>query len=513
MKTILICLLGNRDLQIHKDFADDPHPVIARYFVSHNDSPHLIINKAQRNHSEYTFLEAAQDVLDHYDELKDKVVFPMIDASIAHLEEKPTHLVFTTSKQTRIHHQDSYIFAEFASKLYQSRGYHIHIDLCTGNPTEMEPMLPYYNQLFDKWDKSDQKVIITNSGGTPTMRSASHFAGLFRGFQFIHVINSRAEDRRPFGEKVVSSTYQQQELRILCELILRNLQTYDYQGIINLLQPYIYPSRKPHLPMMDKLLRVNTISLNALNTYSLNTDLVDPSRPYRVRGVEAMELIYSNMIACFSKGAYADVIGRITRLEEAIGQYLMYRWMAKNGWLASDDSVITIKGKKKKKISFDKFLADKTAKIHLIEDKASNALIELNARKTKKDKPVWVFKHKPATAKKYSRVGDTAGGKYLFFFLFKSLGIHRELYDFLEKLNSGYNYQDNPLADLRNHSILGHGHNGVSKEDLERITGDFKQFCFQLSQLLEPVLGRPICNYFQQQNEQIEKLLNSDYYE
>ena len=153
MKTILLCLLGNRDLQIHNDFTPSDHPLISRYFVPNNDGRHLIINKSYK--APFEFKEAAQDVLDHYEEMQDKVIFPMIEASLDYLEEKPDLLILSTSKQDPVFSQDCFALAEFADKFYRAKGFETHIDLCPENPTLMEPMLTYYNQLFDQWDQPD----------------------------------------------------------------------------------------------------------------------------------------------------------------------------------------------------------------------------------------------------------------------------------------------------------------------------------------------------------------------
>lgn len=503
MKTIMFCLLGNRDLQIKSGIA---HPVVQKYFVPlNNDSPLLIIDKSYK--APFKFIEGAQETLDHFESLKEHVMFPMIEASLAHLGEKPDVLVFSTSKQNPIYAQDCYALAEFAERLYSEKGFETHVALCVSKPTHMEPMLEYYSALFDQWDQPDHRIIVSNSGGTPTMRAASHFAALFKGFQFIHVINSQSQETDSFQEQVVTSTYQQQEMRILRELIFRNLQTYDYQGIINLLQTYARPGRYQHMEMMMTLQQVYDISCHALNTYNLHTDLVDPSKPYRTRGVEALELIYSNMIACFYQGAYADVIGRIFRLEEAIGQVLMYQWMDAQGLITEDDKVMGQTDREGNRLSFDAFLADRFAKSDIIERFAAEALIDVANNRRGGPRTVKAFKYIVGGQPSEVR-GGIINGKNLFFFLFKSLGEHIELYQLWDQLNGGYDLKQNPLAKLRNHSVLGHGHKGVSQQELENITGNFDEFCQQLSHLLVPALDRPIRNYFDQQNQRIREWLS-----
>lgn len=516
MKQILLCLLGNRDLQFPFSSADKP--VIRDFFISHNDGNNLIINKS--SNAGFKFLDASRLCFEHYHSLKEEVIFPMIQGSLDYLRQTygliPDELVFSSSAQDPMYAQDCYYFGEFAASYYKEQGFEARNIPFPVNPNDMEKMLDYYQQLFSELDQGKHQLIISNSGGTPTMRSASHFAGLFRGYQFVHIVSSKASEMDEFESRVLSNTYQEQEMRIIQELIARNLNSYDYQGVLNLLESYFKPGQIAHMNSFFQLQQIYKKCQEALDAYSLNTDLVDQSLSYSIRGIQALELIYSNMIACYHKGAYADVIGRIFRLEEAIGQVLFYQWLKEEGVLTENDRILGFL-KNGEDLSYDNLLALKREKEELITRFGASSLIEekqirINEQTMKKKIYNIYYFHKYRERK--VKLKAVSSGKNLFFFFFTSLDIVRKekkyqgLYSFFDKLNNGYPYPEgNPLSDLRNKSILGHGHKGIGKSDLEDITGNFEAFCREIADRAEPLIGRKLKNVFEGINKEIRELM------
>jgi hypothetical protein len=198
------------------------------------------------------------------------------------------------------------------------------------------------------------------------------------------------------------------------------------------------------------------------------------------------------MLVCFEKGAYADTIGRIQRLEEAIGQLLFFRFLDEKGLIRDQHKVLRIRSSgEEQKVPFEKFLKHGDNKAKLLVDRFPEILAE----------------RQPGDF--YFKVGENvplravANGKNFYYFLFKSFNRHEALYQFWEIPNGTYHRSNNPLANLRNHSIVGHGFKGVSKEDLTSVVGDFSAFSEEVHALIEKNLSCKIEHVFKKLNEKI----------
>lgn len=241
MKTALILLIGNRDVQIPKEKAEELKNKIAKHLVANNEGAkeYLIINKAKD--AELTFLEASKLFFDELEYVYPYLDYPMLNATMKILDEKkiPIDKVFlTTSKQEKIHFQDSFYFAEIILHHLKKNGYDSELRLCSYNPNDFPKMVAYYTALFDEVkDNKFEQVVVSNSGGTPNMRSASHFAGIFRGFEYI-TINS--------SDEANLETFKRQEQLVLKSIVTSMLDVFDYEGITKL------PVNQPEIVSLAK---------------------------------------------------------------------------------------------------------------------------------------------------------------------------------------------------------------------------------------------------------------------
>ena len=314
------------------------------------------------------------------------------------------------------------------------------------------------------------------------MRSASHFAGVFKGYTYIH-INS-------FDKEVTQKTFKEQEAIILKKIIEQQLDVYDYQGI-------------SLLPSLSQ--EIQALCQKGINYYNLETSYIDLSASYEEKAVPAMQLIYSNMIACYKRGGYSDVVGRIFRMEEAIGQLLFYRWLKREGKIQKE-GIIVLKDIKKRgyknlefAVSFESVIEKKPFKEIILEEYPHSVWVFYE--NIEKGRTEIVFKHKN---QKEVPITVVANGKNYYYFLFRSLQLHKEIYDFWEKINDFYPHPKNPLNLLRNQSILGHGMEGVSKEDLERvILQPFEEFTQELEHLMKIHAQVELKNLFDEINTEI----------
>lgn len=479
MKTTIIFLLGNRDLQLDAAFSEENSSEVALYFEAQNDGDDWVVRKRKDN-QQVSFWEASKHIWEDYMTFSTHLKFPMIEESLSYLEvSRDVHLVFCTSHQSPPHDQDSYFFGETAACFFKEQGFSTSSDYFSCNPNDFEALVRYFSDLFIGEKEKCERLVISNSGGTPNMRAASHFAGIFRGFEYLHV-NS-------FSRQVVSSTFQKQEELILKEIIESKLKVFDYEGILL-------------LPSIDE--KVRQLCIEGRDTYNLKTDYITKHKNYEERALAAIELIYSNMVVCYEKGAYADAIGRIQRLEEGIGQLLFYRLLDGEKLIWNNSKVIRIdsKGEEKKDKTFEDFIKIPRNKMKIVIDRFPETL-ELRTNYNHSESSYY-FKNWESVP-----LLAVAGGKNFYYFLFKSLGIHVDLYSYFEVPNGNFHKTNNPLANLRNHSIVGHGFKGVSEADLENVVGEFNVFSKEIHDLIENTLSYGLKNVFLKLNLQIKKQL------
>jgi hypothetical protein len=470
----ILFLLGNRDLQIRAEHA--PHPVIERYFITQNDGEDLVINKAQD--AGFRFNEAAQNTLQAYPEISPSVVFPMIQATLDHLAFTEPRLIFVASQQQPAHHQDTYSFAAFAARYYADRGYATDVRIFKQNPNDFGGLVEYFTELFEQIDAKPGQFYLSNSGGTPNMRAASHFSGVFRGFTYLHV-NS-------FSQQIVESTFQRQEQLILRQIIESKLEMYDYEGIAL-------------LPVSES---IREVCRTATNFYNLNTPYITEETGYEARALRGLELIYQNLLVCYRKGAFAETVQRIVRIEEAVGQLLLFRLLQQHGLLDAEEQILSSQSKLNgESIPFERVLSDRNEKAALVSLHFHHAL-GFDLQDGGQVVPVFRFQHQRPVP-----LQAVVGGRPFYYFLFRSLGQHNEIWDFWQHLNSDYAPHNNRLAYLRNFSLAGHGFSGVSRQDIDELTGKFELFTNHLLEQLEQLAGRRLHSIFELFNQQIRDQL------
>jgi len=311
METIYF-LLGNRDVQIKKDYlkyelSNKALAIIDKYFTSNSDGVDLVIKKIKG--ADFTFLEASEISLLAYEHLKDIFVFPMIEATLKYVKAEEKSLIFCSSKQVIPHYQDSYNFALIAQRYYTEKGISCNTSIFECDPNNFECLVNFFTTEFLKYSVSTSKFYVSNSGGTPNMRSASHFAGVFKGFEYIS-INSDTQEAS-------SHTFKKQEDLILKQIIEKMLDVYDYAGILDL------PIKNNKIISLSKyaLSRIHLNQKEALNSIS---DLPDDnfyqilkkqiSKSFSIRELE-QELFYSAKIK-FKQKAYADYLWRLFTIHD-----------------------------------------------------------------------------------------------------------------------------------------------------------------------------------------------------
>lgn len=228
MNNALILLLGNRDVQVVTSQLDLLPSNIANHLVRNNDSAEgtYVIDKSSQSGA--TFFQLSQLIASQLEEVYQWLDFPLLNATLAELNQEGQavqHVYLTTSAQSPPHPQDGSFFAEILLHPLTQLGYACSLRLCDRNPTDFAAMTDFYDRLFSEVEQAHDRVFVSNSGGTPAMRSASHFAGIFRGFQYITISSSNRANL---------NTFARQERMILHKIVRSMLERYDYQGLLQL---------------------------------------------------------------------------------------------------------------------------------------------------------------------------------------------------------------------------------------------------------------------------------------
>ncbi|MBK8656811.1 MAG: hypothetical protein IPN20_23540 [Haliscomenobacter sp.] len=220
MKKVLFLNLGNRDLQLPPT-ATLPNPIFNHFDEGNIDSgSNYVIKKNDRR-----FLSTANAFGMPMILVEDQVVFPMVEKSIELSGRKLDKIVIVTTLQNPSDSQDCHFIAFFLEKWLRERKYSVEFRPISFPPVDFGDLTEFYNCLYNEYDHT-WGIVFGNSGGTPDMRAASHFAGMFRGIKFI-TIQARE------GTFLLKN-YQKQEQLILKHIVEKMLGNYDFAGILSL---------------------------------------------------------------------------------------------------------------------------------------------------------------------------------------------------------------------------------------------------------------------------------------
>ena len=226
----MVMFLGNRDIQVHKKDKSELKDKFAQYLTLNNDDKdYYIINKSSK---ENTFLDNSAHYLNHWNELKHVLQFVFLDRSIEIVKDKQrgdevdiTVYIITTN-QTNPHPQDCVHVAEMLARKLEGLGMKYEKRLIEFNPGKLGELIKHTNQVYDEIESAEyDHVFVSNSGGTPNMRTASHFAGLFKGYDYITI--SASSDRN-------AQTFIKQEKEVLRNTLNKLLTHFNYTGILDL---------------------------------------------------------------------------------------------------------------------------------------------------------------------------------------------------------------------------------------------------------------------------------------
>jgi len=447
MCKIMLLTLGNRDLQVKKDtplarfFEEPPFPLRedkheSWVLTNNDDATKYILNK-------FHFIPITkflwEEKLSFLQERVDDIEFSMLNTSLTFINHayELDKVVLSTSNQKETDSQDCIYEARLIQKLYEDVT--IDIKAFSFPPTHFEELVEHYSNLFNNWAKQGYRTVVSNAGGTPDMRAATHFAGFSHDIEFIN-INARKGTWD-------SRTFKEQKQLVLRNTIESMLNVFDYEGL-----------RK--LPIDSRIINKADQAIHLYNFTNLDQFLdLHQQTSYAEKARKGINLLAENMYVSFQQGRYADVLGRIFRFEEAVWQYLFYSFLNDRGFIKGDNIYRDWKTGGKKTKRYVDFLAAKESKEEFLSEKFPSHFQQNHNH--------FVFAQYPEVS--------IESGKNFFYYFFLSTGEYLNTRHFFEPINRDKNgnayTRKSILNHLRNKSILGHGLEGISKEELENLTG------------------------------------------
>jgi hypothetical protein len=223
-KIVLFVTLGNRDLQIPPD-AKLPLNFFKAHFDegSEDSGSNYVVKK-----NDQQFIYHSESIWNSFEDCKSQVTFPMVEKCLD-LIPRPDEIVIITTKQNPFNSQDCHFVALFLEKWLNEKGYFVKYRPIEFPPIDFEKLVEYYSGLFEEYS-SGYEMYFGNSGGTPDMRTASNFAGMFKGINFITIPAKQSSNDKNLFVK----NYREQEKLVLKHIVENMLSNFDFSGLLSL---------------------------------------------------------------------------------------------------------------------------------------------------------------------------------------------------------------------------------------------------------------------------------------
>jgi len=481
MRKCILFILGNRDLQ----FSEKTPDKYDRWLQTNNEDEHFKVIKTDKKGT--SFFDYSKEIFESLNEVKEFISFAMIDDSLGELTGPKPDIVFSTSDQNPSDRQDCKFIALIGAQLYKERGYNTIVKNFSCPPVDVAQMTDFFINLTDDLRNNYDDVTVSTSGGTPDMRTATFAAGFFKGFKYI-TINARTK-------KACYNSFSVLEQKVLHNIIENMLRLYDFEGI-------------RLLPVTGE---IKEIATEAVEAYNLDVKKLPGKTAYKEHAANALILLVDNMRVCYFQGRYAEALGRLFRIEEAIWYMMYYDFLSENGFVAAADPnkiCYQIAGLNKKK-DIDRILNfGLHYNLELLLSSKYRYLIKWD------DADDVLANYKKArliTGVAYNAELELSG-KNWFYFFFCRLGIYTDVCSFFGRLNK--DEQNNAytsksiLNKLRNKSYLGHGFEGIKKQDVDDLLGvNYSAFDNILRALVTKYTGKQVPQVFEDFSNKIRQLL------
>lgn len=501
MKTCLICTLGNRDIQFKKEYENKLIAILGNIFDKDGDldSEGLYINKNN-------FLESSKKVYEKYDEIQNYIILPIIQPCLNENIEKiilvPTDQQDEDTVADKFKKGDTFIEAKIIKKILEKKGYLNKVEIRDAkfNASDLKRWFNHMSKIVDDNYKKFDKIMIEISGGVPTSKEAVRLVSLFKSkIDVVEVIKG----------KINVSNMKFFENRIIREKIKDLINNYNYTGALSFKE---YLKDKNENDKVIKLMkhlkyRLNFDFGNAQKEYNENrlNHLLNEKNTIKKLEYLILELL-DNMEIELKNENYANFLGRMYRLEEAVGQYFVLKWFEKTG---TKLSYINVKGE-----SSNGLIHPKDMGVNNLNNKLKNYLKYLAKG---------LYNNKPVNHKGVKKLYDyieyfcNNNGKYIIKIdtpafeklIFHLYGVYSEEYKLFKNIQNIYKIkEENYSENLRHKTIIAHGFEGISKDSFEGMLKKRGCKCTNVKDYFSENIKEKFYNYLNEKNNNIFDEIN-----
>jgi len=328
MGIYLICTLGDRDIQFNKNDKEKVEKLLNINLTGNRDDKEYCVVHPNK------FRIDTKKILDNYNKIKKYIQIPLIDKVIDKIENKKLEKIYliATDQEGIVPEQYSIKDTIYEAKIIKKKlleKYNLNVEIVPAefNAKDLKEWFKLIVDLFNKVLKDDNnEIVIEFSGGMSETREAIRLASLFNNKITVYeIINNKPVDMN-------THFYEQ---RIAKEKVKDLVKNYNYSGALSLFKGYLPEDVKEALRYLNY--RLNFDFENAKGIAE-NNEIVKEHN-YRLEKIDSvnntidklkyliLELL-DNMEIELKRKEYANFLARVYRLEEAIGQYLILKWLS-----------------------------------------------------------------------------------------------------------------------------------------------------------------------------------------
>lgn len=271
-----------------------------------------------------------KEILDNYHELKQKMSFELVSPLLERFKQEANKafLFVTNQEDPEFRKQDTLFFGRIIQRFVEEEyGIECEMKEYPWKPTDYSLAFHFFSNFFKDFDDSFTKVIST-SGGVAAMKFSMQTvaSSLFNNVEFYSVDEKTHEVKTVDIENTLKK-------ELVKRAAIELLKRYDYAGIINLLENNHIENRKIRLLLeyAHNRLCFNFDTANAKINEFVNALPSLDKEEYEKLKINFSDKrtfineLFQNMAIKWENGEYVDFIGRLYRFNEALLQLVFER--------------------------------------------------------------------------------------------------------------------------------------------------------------------------------------------
>ncbi len=288
---ILIATIGNKDLQISNSNLEKMKTKYAEIFITNTESStENVISKENKNSS---FVIRSKFLYDAYQDIATYLSTPIIDDAISSIDNDIHKIILVPTNQYPKYHTDTLYAALIIEKLLSNK-YDVEVKGIDFNPNNIEELQMFFSHLFSRFSDGDN-LYIENAGGTPTTRTSTFLAGLFKNYKYLTLV----------GKGFVNNSFRHIEMTVLKNMLDGMLRHYDYEGIKNL------PGISQEIKDLSDY-AISRLNLDVNNADYLKDKIVSNNKDiYILKAYSLLRDIITSARIKYEQAAYPDFIWRL----------------------------------------------------------------------------------------------------------------------------------------------------------------------------------------------------------